>query len=258
MSEVLSDRVAIVTGASRGIGRAVAERLARAGHALVLNAQGPDALAVAAAEIAAGTGAQVRACSGDVSDPATAERIAGIAQREFGGADVLVNNAAVSLRVAGRPPSLEATPLEHWHRMLAVNLTGPFLVTRAVVPLMKARGGGRVIFVGSIGTRMVTGNTSLPYASAKGGLLALARLLAAELGPHAITVNTVVPGRVKTAMSDTYSNYETLDREYAGRTPLGRIGAPQDIAGAVAYLASDEAAFVTGAILDVNGGMYLP
>ena len=258
MTEAPAQRVAIVTGASRGIGRAVAERLARDGHALVLNAQGPDALAAVAAEIAAATGVPVRTCAGDVSDPATAEGIAATAQREFGGADVLVNNAAVSLRVAGRPPSLEATPLEHWHRMLAVNLTGPFLATRAAVPLMKARGGGRVVFVGSIGSRMVTGNTSLPYAAAKGGLLALARLLAAELGPHAITVNTVVPGRVKTAMSDTYSNYETLDREYAGRTPLGRIGAPRDIAGAVAYLASADAAFVTGAILDVNGGMYLP
>jgi len=251
-------RVAVVTGASRGIGRAIAERLARDGYGLVLNAQGVDGLEAAAREISAATGADVRTCTGDMGDPATADRLASVARASFGGLDVLVNNAAISLRVDGRPPNLEGTPLDHWDRMLAVNLTGPFLATRAAVPLIKARGGGRVIFIGSIGTRMVTGNTSLPYASAKAGLLGLARLLAAELGPHGITVNTVAPGRVKTSMSDTYSNYQTLDREYAKRTPLGRIGTPQDVAGAVAYLASDEAAFVNGAILDVNGGMYLP
>lgn len=224
---------------------------------MVLNASSRDALDDAAREIAT-DGALVHPVAADVSDRRAVARMFAEVEERFGRLDVVVNNAAISLRVDGRPPSLEATPLEHWDRMLAVNLTGPFLVCRAAVPMMKRNRWGRLVFIGSIGTRMNTGNTSLPYASAKAGLLGLARLLAAELGPHGITVNTVVPGRVKTAMSDTYSNYAALDEEYARRTPLGRIGKPQDVAAAVAFLASEEAELINGAILDVNGGMYLP
>lgn len=246
-----------MTGASRGIGRAIAGRLARAGFALLLNASKPDPLEAAARELEADGGA-VHTIAGDLSEHATVARMLAEAERQFGRLDVVVNNAAISLRVNGRPPALEETPLEHWDRMLAVNLTAPFLICRGAVPLMKRNRWGRLIFIGSIGTRMFTGNTSLPYASAKAGLLGLARLLAAELGPHGITVNTVVPGRVKTAMSDSYSNYRSLDDEYARRTPVGRIGSPEDVAAAVAYFASEDAGLVNGSILDVNGGMYLP
>jgi NAD(P)-dependent dehydrogenase (short-subunit alcohol dehydrogenase family) len=257
MSDSNSRRVALVTGASRGIGRSIAERMARDGFALLLNASNGKALEATAQEIAA-SGATVDTFVADISDRDAVASMLARAEARFGRLDVVVNNAAVSLRVEGRPPALEVTPLDHWDRMLAVNLTGPFLVCRAAVPLMKRNRWGRLIFIGSIGARMHTGNTSLPYASAKAGLLGLARLLAAELGRDGITVNTVLPGRIKTGMSDTYSNYEALDIEYTRRTPVGRIGRPEDVAAAVAYLASDEASFVTGAMLDVNGGLYLP
>jgi 3-oxoacyl-[acyl-carrier protein] reductase len=250
-------RVALITGASRGIGRAIAERLARDGFALFLNASSREAIEATAREIAA-RGTTVHTFVADVSDRDAVASMLAEAEARFGRLDVVVNNAAVSLRVDGRPPSLEATPFEHWDRMLAVNLTGPFLVCRAAVPMMKRNRWGRIVFVGSMSARIYTGNTSLPYASAKAGLLGLARLLAAELGRDGITVNTVAPGRVKTGMSDTYSNYKALDVEYARRTPVGRIGVPEDVAAAVAYLASEEASYVNGAILDVSGGMCLP
>lgn len=250
-------RVALVTGASRGIGRAIAERLGRDGFALILNASNREALESTAREIAT-CGATVHAVAADVSDRDAVAKLLAQADERFGRLDVVVNNAGVSLRVKGRPPAIETTPIEHWDRMLAVNLTGPFLVCRAAAPLMKRNRWGRVLFIGSIGARMHTGNTSLPYAAAKAGLIGLARLLAAELGRDGITVNTVVPGRIKTAMAETYSDYKALDLEYAQRTPVRRIGEPADVAAAVAYLASEEAGFINGAILDINGGMFLP
>ena len=249
--------MALITGASRGIGRSIAERLAADGFSLLLNSSNREALEATARDIAA-RDAIVHTFAADVSDRGAVVEMLAFADQRFGRLDVVVNNAAVSLRVDGRPPPIDATPLDHWDRMLAINLTGPFLVCRAAVPLMRRNGWGRLVFIGSIGARMYTGNTSLSYASAKAGLLGLARLLAAELGRDGITVNTVAPGRIKTAMSDTYSNYKALDLEYAQRTPVRQIGNPADVAAAVAYLASEEARFVNGAILDVNGGMYLP
>lgn len=251
------DRVALVTGASRGIGRSIAGRLAQDGFTVVVNASNRDALEVAAAEMAR-AGAQVFPCAADMSDREAVQRMFDDIDARFGRLDVLVNNAAISIRVDGRPPTLTGTPLDHWDRMLAVNLTGAFIASRAAVPLMKRNSWGRLIFVGSVGARMYTGNSSLPYVSAKAGLLGLARLLAAQLGPDGITVNTVAPGRIKTEMANTYSNVEALDAEYVRRTPVGRIGLPDDVAAAVGYLASEAAGFVNGAILDVNGGMYLP
>lgn len=253
----VQDRVALVTGGSRGIGRSIAERLARDGYTVVVNASNPEALKTAADEMSA-TGARVFPYAADLSDTDAVKRMFDEVDSKFGRLDTLVNNAAISIRVDGRPPSLSDTPLDHWDKMLAVNLTGAFVACQAAVPLMQRNGWGRLIFIGSVGTRMFTGNSSLPYITAKAGLLGLARLLAAQIGPHGITVNTVAPGRIRTDMASTYANAAELEAEYVRRTPVGRVGLPGDVAAAVSYLASEEAGFVNGAILDINGGMFLP
>jgi len=251
------DRVALVTGGSRGIGRSIAERLAQDGYTVVINASKPEALEVAAAEMAA-TGARVFPYAADLSNRDAVKGMFDKVNSKFGRLDTLVNNAAISIRVDGRPPTLSGTPLDHWDKMLAVNLTGAFVASQAAVSLMQQNGWGRLIFIGSVGTRMFTGNSGLPYITAKAGLLGLARLLAAQLGPDGITVNTVAPGRIRTEMASTYANAEDLEAAYVRRTPVGRVGLPGDVAAAVSYLASEEAGFVNGAILDVNGGMFLP
>ena len=251
------ERVALVTGGSRGIGRSIAERLAQDGFTVALNASNREKLELAAEEMTA-AGAKVFPFAADLSDRDAVQQMFDDIDAQFGRLDVLVNNAAISIRVDGRPPTLTGTPLEHWDKMLAVNMTGAFIACRAAAPLMQRNGWGRLIFIGSVGTRMYTGNSGLPYITAKAGLLGLARLLAAELGPDGITTNTVAPGRIRTDMASTYANHEALEEQYVSRTPVGRIGFPSDVAAAVSYLASEEAGFVNGAILDVNGGMYLP
>ncbi len=251
------DRIALVTGGSRGIGRAIVERLAQDGYTVVVNASNPDTLNAAIAQMTA-AGAKVIPHAADLSDRDAVQNMFDEVDAKFGRLDVLVNNAAISIRVEGRPPTLTGTPLEHWDKMLAVNMTGAFIASRAAVPLMQKNKWGRLIFIGSVGTRMFTGNSGLPYITAKAGLLGLARLLAAELGPDGITVNTVAPGRIRTEMASSYADHEALEAQYVARTPVGRIGMPNDVSAAVSYLASEDASFVNGAILDVNGGMYLP
>jgi 3-oxoacyl-[acyl-carrier protein] reductase len=173
---------------------------------------------------------------------------------EFGRLDIVVNNAGIIDLVDGKPAPVEHLPLDVWWRTLAVNLTGPFLVCRASIPLLKRSASGRIVNIASRAARMLAGTPA--YSASKSGLVALSRVLAGELGPHGITVNCVAPSRVSTPLTATISSPETIARKLA-ETPLRRLAEPADIAGAVAYLVSDDARFVTGAILDVNGGSFM-
>jgi 3-oxoacyl-[acyl-carrier protein] reductase len=250
-------RIALVTGASRGIGRAIALRLAADGHAVIVNGSGQQAAEKIAAELSA-SGAQALALAADVSDERSVAGMIGEIDRRFGRLDIVVNNAGISPRVEGTKPTVETTPLEHWTRTLSVNLTGTFLVCRAALPLMRRRQWGRIVNIGSISGRMNTGNGSAHYAASKAGMIGFSRVLAGEAGQYGITVNCVAPGRISTDMAATFANAGEIDKNYIARTPLGRIGEPGDVAAAVAFLVSEDAGFITGDVLNVTGGMYMP
>ncbi len=250
-------RVALITGANQGIGYAVAQRLAADGMKVVINGQRADAVAKAAQTLAE-SGADAIGLVADVSKEDAVSRMFEEIQSRYGRLDVVFNNAGIAPRIAGRKAKVEDTPLEFWERTLAVNLTGTFLVSRAAIPLMKARRWGRIINMSSQAGRMNTGFGSAYYAASKAGVLGFARMLAGEVGEYGITVNSVTAGRIKTAMAGTFANPDEIDRQYIVRTPMGRVGVPDDVSAAVAFLASDAASFITGAILDITGGFFMP
>lgn len=259
----MQKRVALVTGGTRGIGRAVAERLAVQGMTVVVNGTGLAAAEAAAREIAAG-GAEVAGLAADVADEDAVNAMVAEIDRRYGRLDILVANAGISPRLDGRRPNLEETPTELWRHTMDVNLTGTFFVCRAAAPVMKRHGWGRIVIMGSQGGRMYSGFSSVYYAASKAGVMGFARTIAGELGPSGITVNSVSPSRVTTDMARSFRSAASADavgsveQVYLQRTPVGRVGEPADVAGAVAYLVSEEAGFVTGAILDVTGGFYMP
>lgn len=252
-----SRKVALITGANQGIGYAVAERLARDGMTVVVNGQRADAVARAAGALTE-AGVVAIGLAADVSDEHAVSRMFDDIRSRLGRIDVVVNNAGVSPRIAGRKAKVEDTPLEFWERTLAVNLTGAFLVSRAAIPLMKARQWGRIINMSSQAGRMNTGFGSAYYSASKAGLIGFSRVLAGEVGEYGITVNCVAPGRIKTAMAASFANADDVDQQYIARTPLRRVGTPNDVVAAVSFLASEAASFMTGTVMDVTGGFYMP
>ncbi len=245
----LRDKVAIVTGAGRGIGLGIARAFAGEGARVSLCDVNTALLEAALAEIEA-LGGEARAFQMDVTSQEQIRHVVDEVLGTWGAIDVLVNNAGI----------YEVLPFEEidearWDRVLAVNLKGAFLCCQAVVPHMKRQGGGRIVSIASSAGK--TGGTlaGAHYSVSKAGVICLAKQLARELGPHGITVNAVAPGRVDTPMIHVASDEE--NEAFRLRTPLGRLGTAQDVANAVVFLASDEASFITGEILDVNGGLLI-
>ena len=243
----LRDRVAIVTGASRGIGRAIALALARQGERVVTAARGDHAAAVAA-EIAA-AGGQAVAASVDVTDASSVAAMVAETLERFGRVDVLVNNAGITrdqLMVRMKP--------EDWDAVVRTNLTAAFTCTQAVLRSMIKQRGGRIISISSVvGQAGNAGQAN--YAAAKAGLIGFSKSLALEVASRGVTVNVVAPGLIETDM--TRALPEEARKTWAEKIPLGRVGAPEDVAGAVCFLASDEASYITGQVIAVNGGMYM-
>jgi len=242
------NRVALVTGASRGIGEAIARRLASEGATVLAAARSIPSLDRVVAEISS-AGGTARAIALDVSESASIDAAVKSALDQNGQIDILVNNAGISEDNLILRMSREA-----WDRVLSTNLTGAFLLTQAVVKGMVRRRYGRIVNVTSVVGLM--GNAGQAnYASAKAGLVGLTKSVARELGSRNVTCNAVAPGFIATAMTDriTAEARETL----SGQIPLQRLGSPEDVASAVAYLASEEAGYVTGTVLNVSGGLYM-
>ena len=242
----LEGRVAIVIGAARGIGAAIAERFAADGARVVIGDTDPEAGAAMAARLGA------RFVATDISQRADADAIVAAAVDGFGRLDILVQNAAIY------PWTLiEDIEPEEWDRVMAVNLRGTYLAARAALPAMRAGGGGRMIFTSSITGPRVTSPGHGHYAATKAGINGFLKSAALEFSGYGITVNGVEPGNILTEGMQQHRSAEFIAMMERA-VPLGRLGTPQDVAATVAFLASDDAAYITGTTIVVDGGQTLP
>jgi NAD(P)-dependent dehydrogenase (short-subunit alcohol dehydrogenase family) len=247
------DKVVLVTGAGTGIGRVIAVRFAREGARVVLSGRRKERLDDTRARIA-DAGGEAVAVAGDVAEEASAYRMVDEAVGRWGRLDVVVNNAGT---ITSRTAAAE-TPPEDWDRMMATNVRGVFLVCRRAIPIMEDQGGGAIVNIASVaGHRGQPVNSA--YSTTKGAVLNLTRSLAVDYGPRGIRVNAVSPSLVETEMARTRLRpgedwNERAAREWIPNYPLGRLGRPDDIAGAVLFLASDDASWISGIDLVVDGG----
>lgn len=245
----LENRVAIVTGSSRGIGRAIALELAAQGARVVVNYQSSaPAAEEVVARIAEG-GGQAIAVQADVSRAGEAERLTQAAMDAFGTVDILVANAGIA-----RDTLFLRMSEEDWDAVLDTNLKGAFFCAKAVQRLLLKKRAGRIILIGSV-VGMAGNVGQANYAAAKAGLIGFGRTLAKELGSRGITVNIVAPGFVQTDMTSKLS--DDLIAKAQERIPLGRLGKPDDVAAIVGFLASDKAAYITGQVIGIDGGLSL-
>jgi 3-oxoacyl-[acyl-carrier protein] reductase len=247
----LEKRVALITGGSRGIGRACARLLGEAGARIAVNYRSDRAAAEEVLLSVREAGGEAVAIQADVSDPGEAARLVESAEREWGGLDIVVNNAAI-----WTDGSIETLSDQNLDETLKTNLYGSFHVSRAAVASLKrSRTGGRLIFISSTAGQRGEADHG-HYAASKGGQISLTKSLAVELAPHRILVNCVAPGWVETDMNDLPFAGGGRARIEAG-IPLRRVGRPEEIAGVVAFLASEMAGFITGEVINVNGGAVL-
>ena len=245
--KTLNGRVAVVTGGSRGLGKAIARSLGSNGAKLALIARGRDALSAAAGEIQS-TGAEVETFQADITDEKQVSRIERDILSRFGHVDILVNNAGINVR-----KRLEEFSLEEWNGVLAANLTSVFLMCRAFVPQMKGCGYGRIINLASIMSH-VSMSGRAAYSASKAGLLGLTKALALELASEGITVVAISPGPFATEMNTPWIQDPNINRQFVSRIPIGRWGSAEEVGQLASYLCSPEAGFITGTDILIDGG----
>lgn len=237
-------RIALVTGASRGLGRAVAARLLERGASVAVNVRDRARAETTAREL----GGATIAVPGDLEEEGMAESLVARTLAGFGRLDILINNAALPFTTRFE----QITP-DEWRRAVEINLTVPFLLTQAAVPAMKAQGYGRIVNISSTAGRMVSTLGGAHYTATKTGLLGLTRAAAKELGAYGITVNAVCPGMIDTELTRESASTERLEQIATGY-PIPRLGTPLEVADVICFAASESAGYITGATFDINGG----
>jgi len=244
----MDGRIAIITGASRGLGKAMAHALAEAGANVIVTSRDAPTVEAVAQELSAAYGQACRGYACDVTEPDQVKDLVARVIAEFGQIDVLINNAGINIR-----GPIEELSLETFRRVLETNVTGVWLMCREVGPHMKAHRYGRVINLGST-LSVVSIPDRTPYATSKGGVLQLTRTLALEWAPFAITVNAILPGPFGTEMNRPLMDDPEAYKVFAAQVPLGRWGELEEIGGLALFLASDASSFVTGAGISIDGG----
>lgn len=245
----LKGRTAVITGAARGIGRATAECFLREGARVVIADLNADGAMETAAELNKLATNSAHAVAVDVTSPEACEKMMAEASAFFGATDILVCCAGII-----RPSKLiEEIEPESWNEMLSINVMGCVYPTRAYVPAAKARGSGRIVYIASVAGQVGGVAAEMTYTVSKAGVLALSKAMARQLAPFGVTANAIAPGAVRTAMTDVM-NYPPSVR---ASIPLGDYGQVEDIAAAALYLVSEDGRYVTGATMDVNGGMFM-
>jgi 3-oxoacyl-[acyl-carrier protein] reductase len=249
MSINLSGKAAVVTGSARGIGKAIAHKLATLGADIVISDINAEQAQAAAQELASQTGRKVIAQAGDISKPEDAEALVDACVKTFGHIDILVNNAGIT-----KDTLLMRMKKEQWDAVIAVNLTGTFLCAQAAFKQMMKQRSGSIVNISSIAKDGNMGQTN--YSASKAGVVGFTKSVALEGAPRGIRCNAIAPGFIKTDMTDAIP--EAIRNRMVKMIPLQRAGLPEDIANGVAFLSSDMASFITGHVLDINGGGFQP